>query len=72
MDKRLLGLMENKGIVFIFDVKILDMKDGTSNTILAYEKDAPTKGGAVAYGDGSVRKLTAEEFKKAIVAKAKK
>src|SRR5690349_1619756 len=42
-DKRLLGLLENKDIVFIFGVGILDMKDGTSNTILAYEKDAPTK-----------------------------
>ncbi len=70
--KRLVGLLENKGIVFVFDVKITDMKDGTSNTIIAYEKDAPTKGGMVAYGDGSVKKLTADEFKKAIVAKAKK
>jgi hypothetical protein len=70
--KRLLDLLENKAIVFVYDVKITDMTDGLSNTILAYEKDAPTKGGWVAYGDGSTKKLTADEFKKAIVAKPKK
>ena len=36
-----------------------------ANTILAYEKDAPTKGGLCLFGDASVRKLTAEEFKQA-------
>jgi hypothetical protein len=70
-DKRLLGLLETKDVVFIFDVGIADMKDGTSKTVLAYEKDAPTKGGAVLYGDASVKKLTADEFKKAILAKKK-
>ena len=48
------------------------MEAGTSNTILAYAKDAPMRGGIVGYGDGTAKKLTAEEFKKAIVAKAKK
>jgi hypothetical protein len=71
-DKRLLGMLENKDIVFIFGVKITEMTDGTSNTVLAYEKDAPFKGGAVLYGDGSVKKLTPDEFKKAIIAKPKK
>jgi hypothetical protein len=71
-DKRLLGMLENKDIVFVFGVKITEMTDGTSNTVLAYEKDVPTKGGAVLYGDGSVKKLTADEFKKAIIAKPKK
>ena len=71
-DKRLLGLLENKDIVFSFGVRLVEMTDGPSNTILAYEKDVPTKGGAVLYGDGSVKKITADEFKKAIVAKAKK
>ena len=49
-----------------------DMTQGSSNTILAYEKDAPEKGGMVAHGDGSVKKLTADEFKKAIVPKPPK
>jgi hypothetical protein len=38
---------------------------GTSNTILAYDADVPTKGGAVVMMDGSPRKMTAEEFKAA-------
>ena len=56
----------------MFGVTLTDMKDGTSNTVLAYEKDVPTKGGAALMGDGSVKKLSADEFKKAILAKAKK
>ena len=31
--------------------------------LLAYERDAPTKGGAVLANDGSVRIVTAEEFR---------
>jgi hypothetical protein len=38
---------------------------GTSNTVLAYDADVPTKGGAVAMLDGTARKMTAEEFKNA-------
>jgi hypothetical protein len=70
-NKRILDLLENKDIVFQYGVGILDMTDGTSNTVLAYEKDAPTKGGFVLYGDASVKRLTAEEFKKATLAKKK-
>jgi hypothetical protein len=70
-DKRLLGLLENKDIVFMFGVGIRDMTDGTSNTVLAYDKDVPTKGGLVLMGDASVKTLTADDFKKAILAKKK-
>jgi hypothetical protein len=41
------------------------MTAGTSNTVLGYEKAAPEKGGLVLMADGSVRKMTAEEFKAA-------
>ena len=68
-DERLLNTMKSGALVFLFGVKITEMTHGTSNTVLIYEKDAPTKGGYVGYGDGSVKKLTAEEFKKAILAK---
>jgi Protein of unknown function (DUF1559) len=51
--------------VFFYNVKLTDMVNGSSNTILGYEKDAPTKGGAVLFGDGSVKPLTADEFAKA-------
>jgi hypothetical protein len=72
LEKRALGRLEDKSVVFVYGVTLKDMTDGSSNTILAYEKDAPEKGGMVAYGDGSVKKLTADQFKKAIVAKASK
>lgn len=35
---------------------------GASQTVLAYEKAAPEKGGVVAFLDGSVRNVTAQEF----------
>jgi len=70
-DKRLLGLLENKDIVFQYGVALKDMTDGTSNTVLAYDKDAPAKGGLVLMADGSVKNMSAEDFKKAILAKKK-
>jgi hypothetical protein len=38
---------------------------GSSTTVLAYHKDVPTKGGIVVMQDGSVKQMTAEEFKAA-------
>jgi hypothetical protein len=69
--KKLLDYLESKTIVFIYGVGIRDMTAGTSNTVLAYVKDVPTKGGLVLMGDGSVRKMSADEFKKATLAKKK-
>lgn len=42
---------------------------GPANTILAYEKDAPVKGGVVLLGDGSVKNMSLQEFQ--ATAKAK-
>jgi hypothetical protein len=70
-DKKLLDALKSEDIVFIFGVRLVDMTAGSSNTVLAYEKDAPTKGGQVLYGDGSVKKLAADDFKKATLAKKK-
>jgi hypothetical protein len=67
--KKLLDHFKTKRIEFFYNVRIVDMTEGTANTVLAYEKDTPTKGGYALYGDGSVRKLSAEQFKKAILAK---
>jgi hypothetical protein len=36
------------------------------NTVLAYAKDAPTQGGPVLLGDGTVKNMTADELKAAL------
>jgi hypothetical protein len=69
--KKLLDHLKTKRIEFFYGVRIVEMTEGTSNTVLAYEKDVPTKGGYALYGDGSIKKLTADEFKKAMLAKKK-
>ena len=38
---------------------------GASNTIVAYMRDAPTRGGVAAFLDGHTRNLTAQEFQSA-------
>jgi hypothetical protein len=43
----------------------LNAPAGASNTILAYGKDVPTKGGVTLFLDGSVRNITAQEFQTA-------
>jgi hypothetical protein len=40
-----------------------------SSTVLAYEKKAPTEGGHVLLQNGSVKEMTADEFKSASKAK---
>jgi hypothetical protein len=67
--KKLLDHLKTKRIEFFYNVRLAEMTEGSSQTVLAYEKDTPTKGGFALYGDGSVRKLSADEFKKAILAK---
>jgi hypothetical protein len=56
-------------IVFLYGVPLSAMRSGTSNTVLGYEKDTPTKGGLALYADGSVRPLTAQQFAAAVKAK---
>jgi hypothetical protein len=67
-NKRLLALLKNEDIVFFYNVTLLQMPAGSSNTVLAYVKDVPDKGGLVLMGDVSVKKMSAEEFKKANLA----
>ncbi len=65
-DKRLLEALKSGKIQFQYNVPIADIikAKGIANTILAYEKNLPTKGGYAAFANGDVKKLTAEEFKK--------
>lgn len=46
-------------------VVVWDIQGNDSGTVMAYEKDAPTQGGAVLMADGTVRQMTADEFKAA-------
>lgn len=54
--------LTNGTIVFIYGVRLTEMPQGTSHTIVAYEKDVPTRGGPVLFGDGLVREMDAAEF----------
>jgi uncharacterized protein (TIGR03066 family) len=68
-DPRILKALKSGDIVFIYNVKVADMKEGPAKTVVAYTKDTPTKGGVALMGDGKVVKMTADEFKKASLAK---
>jgi hypothetical protein len=59
--------LETGEYVFVYNVSLTSMNAGAggSSTVLAYEKDVPTKGGAVVMGDASTKQMTAEEFKAA-------
>jgi prepilin-type processing-associated H-X9-DG protein len=55
------GLKEGR-YVFLWNVKLLGHPQGTDQLVLAYEKDAPTKGGYVLFLDGHVARKSAQEF----------
>lgn len=40
-----------------------DFPEGMSQTVLAYEKDVPTRGGSVVMADSTFRVMTPEQFK---------
>jgi hypothetical protein len=63
--------LEKGQIVCYYGAALLSLTQGTSNTILAYERNVPEKGGPVAYADGSVKTVTAEQFKAAPKAEVK-
>jgi hypothetical protein len=63
-DARILAALQEGRIVFIYNVTLRDMTLGASNMILGYERDVPTRGGWVLFGDGSVRRLSADEFRR--------
>lgn len=57
-------------VVFFWNVGMEQMTAGSSNTILAHERDAPAKGGLVLFGDGSARAISLDEFQKTAKAQA--
>jgi hypothetical protein len=66
-NSKLIGQIKAGDYVVVWGQNIAKMArapGGPSQSVLAYEKDAPTKGGLVCLGDGSVQHVSAEEFKK--------
>ncbi len=64
-DAQLTDAIRKGDLVIFWNVQLLKLTAGTSNTVLGYEKDAPARGGLVLMADGSVRRMTAAEFKAA-------
>ena len=64
-DARITAALKDGTYVVYWNVKLTALVNGTSNTVLGYEKEAPTKGGFVLFADASVKPLTADEFQKA-------
>lgn len=52
-------------VVVIWGSTVAGEGGGGSKEVVAYEKDAPTAGGFVVLQDGSVKQMTADEFKAA-------
>jgi hypothetical protein len=42
---------------------VADPTGAAAKQILAYDKDAPTQGGLVVFGDGTIKEVTPEEFR---------
>jgi hypothetical protein len=61
--------LDSGELVFIYGANVKSMGTGAANTILGYEKDVPTKGGAVLMGDCTVKQMTVQEFGAAAKAK---
>jgi hypothetical protein len=54
------GIKDGKYVV------VWNVSDQSSGTVLAYEKDAPEKGGNVLMADGTVKTMNADDLKAAI------
>ena len=56
--------LKSKDVLLYWGAGYADGPDAAS-TVLAYQKDVPEKGGEVLMQDGTVKKMTADEFKAA-------
>jgi hypothetical protein len=66
-EKRCLETLKAGTLVFNYGIGVPELaRDGSAKVVLIYEKDVPTKGGYVAFADISVKKMSADEYKKAI------
>jgi len=58
-----LAKLKEGSYVVVWEAYQLEKPAGSPGVILAYEKDAPTQGGVVAYRDATTVELTADEVK---------
>jgi hypothetical protein len=66
VDAAAYAALQRGDFVLIWDASIpASFPQGTSNTVLGYEASAPTNGGLVLMGDGSVQEMTAAQFQAA-------
>ena len=70
-DKNITAAVKDGTFVVFWNSTFQNMIAGTSNTILAHEKDAKDKGGLVLMADASVRTMTAKDFNAATKASGK-
>ena len=63
--------VQNKAVVYIWGSGI-DSGPGSGTTVIAYEAETPSNGGSVLLQDGTIKQMTAEEFKAATIAQVKK
>jgi hypothetical protein len=63
VDPSLRQKLESEGYTVILGMKFSEMMAGSSNFMHAYPRDAAQNGGLVGHADGSVRQVTAAEFK---------
>jgi hypothetical protein len=64
-DAKITALLKDGTVVVNWGATLQKMTQGSANTVLGYEKDVPTNGGLVMIADGSVKKMTADQFAKA-------
>jgi hypothetical protein len=59
-----IGALRNKDVLLYWGVSLADGPNATE-TVVAFGKDVPEKGGEVLMQDGTVKAMTADEFKAA-------
>lgn len=72
VDAQTRTIIESDRYIIIWGYDFMDKTGSSSpaNTIQGYHTSVPEKGGAVAYGDGGVHVITAEEFADSVIATA--
>jgi hypothetical protein len=63
-------VLESEGYTVVWGLKMSEAKQGTSNTIIAYQPKAKTEGGMVLLLDGSAQQMSAADVSEKLAAAA--